>query len=152
MTLRTLMESWSRFAVVPADRDTCWMWNGSVESKGYGRLHFGGKALKAHRVAYELHRGRIPQGLTIDHLCRNRRCVNPWHLEVVTNRENVLRGEGITAQYARATHCVNGHPFDAENTYMRPEGHRECRACRREQNRKFRRSVSANPEKATSRS
>jgi hypothetical protein len=80
-------------------------------------------------VAYELAIGPIPEGLTIDHLCRNRGCVNPAHLEAVTNRTNLLRGDGIAALNARKTHCKRGHEFTPENTYVWREGTRACRAC-----------------------
>ena len=86
----------------------------------------------AHRFAYETFVGPIPEGLTIDHLCRIRHCVNPEHLEAVTDRVNILRGEGISAQHARATHCPQGHPYDLINTYVAPDGDRDCRDCRRQ--------------------
>ncbi len=85
----------------------------------------------AHRAAYELYVGPIPEGLTIDHLCRNTLCVNPAHLEAVTMRENILRGTGPSAQAARKTHCLRGHPFDDGNTLFRATGKRVCRACQR---------------------
>ena len=110
----------------------CWEWTGST-SQGYGRFRADGRSVFVHRWAYERFRGPIPAGLTIDHLCRNRRCANPDHLEPVTNRENVLRGEGITAQHARKTHCPQGHEYTPENIYSwpgRPNG-RLCRECMR---------------------
>lgn len=84
----------------------------------------------AHRAAYQYLRGPIPDGLQLDHLCWVRRCVNPAHLEVVTARVNTLRGENPAAQNARKTHCHRGHPFDEANTYWRPDGGRDCKACR----------------------
>lgn len=110
--------------------DECWVWTGFRHPKGYGYFRVDGRSLAAHRVAYELCVAPIPDGLTIDHLCRNRACVNPAHLEPVTMIVNVLRGEGPTAENARKTHCIRGHPFDEENTYWF-NGGRTCRICQR---------------------
>lgn len=120
----------------------CWEWLGSKNSQGYGnfgtRYRAGSNRRyvieKAHRVAYELCIGPIPEGMTLDHLCRNHSCVNPAHLEAVTNRENVLRGTGPTALAARKTHCSNGHEFTKENTYQRKDKPgRKCRICMKAQ-------------------
>lgn len=108
----------------------CWEWTGGLGSAGYGRITFGGKRDGAHRVSYELYVGPIPAGLEIDHLCRNRKCVNPDHLEPVTRRVNLLRGETIAAKHAIKTHCMRGHLFDATNT-IRTERGRQCKACTR---------------------
>lgn len=83
----------------------------------------------AHRVSYELHREPIPRGTVLDHLCRHRWCVNPYHLQPVTNRENIMRGEGYFARNGRKTYCVRGHEFGRANTHMY-RGHRVCRKCR----------------------
>ncbi len=109
----------------------CHNWQGFVSNKGYGHVSLGnGKSGRVHRAAYELAKGPIPPGLQIDHLCRNRRCCNPDHLEAVTPRENVLRGEGHGAVNAQRTHCANGHPYEAAD---RGNGSRRfCRICRRE--------------------
>lgn len=105
----------------------CVRWTGYIHPEtGYGMT--GGNM--AHRRSYQLFVGPIPQGLVIDHLCRNRWCVNPAHLEPVTHRVNLLRGDTQTRRHAEQTHCVHGHPFDAANTY-RWRGSRVCRTCRR---------------------
>jgi hypothetical protein len=110
----------------------CWIWQGAPNSEGYGRLKVGGKRVYAHRWMYEQHRGLLPEGLTLDHLCRVRLCCNPAHLEAVTLAENKRRGESLNAKNARKGECVNGHPFTEANTYRRPDtGARQCRACKR---------------------
>lgn len=112
----------------------CWIYQGGTNSVGYGVIGRGGKEgrhVYVHRSAYLFFIGEIPEGLVLDHLCRRRNCCNPWHLEPVTHRVNLLRGVGPSAVAAKATECVNGHPFDEANTYRNPRtGHRACRACR----------------------
>lgn len=100
----------------------CWLWTGHCNQDGYGRITVGGVARAAHRVSYEVYVGPIPEGLALDHLCRVRRCINPAHLEPVTQAENNRR--------ARKSECINGHPFNSENTGMRA-GRRYCKQCHR---------------------
>lgn len=111
----------------------CLLWAGTIDSKGYGiyRPNRRVKPQKAHRVMYEILVGPIPEGLVIDHLCRNRRCVNPEHLEPVSMHENIMRGNGTFAVNARKTHCIHGHEFTPENTYFKNGKHpgRQCRKC-----------------------
>ncbi len=109
----------------------CWVWAGVRDSGGYGHTRINGRQYRAHRVAYELFVGVIPEGMHVDHLCRNRACINPDHMELVTPRENVLRGVGISAENARKTACIHGHLFDAANTYVSKTGRRQCRECHR---------------------
>lgn len=122
-----------RFWTKVDETATCWLWTGALDSHGYGSIAMGGER-SAHRLAWKLLRGPIPDGLTIDHLCRVRRCVNPSHLEPVTMRVNTLRGNAASAINATRTVCVNGHPFDETNTRVR-RGRwgdvRDCRACDR---------------------
>ncbi|MEW2071975.1 HNH endonuclease signature motif containing protein [Streptomyces sp. NPDC007346] len=108
----------------------CVEWHGPRDNKGYGR--FGNLGL-AHRWAFVWANGAdaIPAGTELDHLCRNRSCVAPGHLEAVTHKENVLRGTSPSAICAAKTRCVNGHEFTAENTLIRPDGSRKCRTCKR---------------------
>ena len=110
----------------------CWIWTGSVERRGYGRIRDGKKQRMAHRVVYETLVGPLSEDMVIDHLCRNPRCVRPDHLEPVPNKVNVLRGVGITATQKRRTHCPAGHEYTAENTRVSPDGKRNCRACNRQ--------------------
>jgi hypothetical protein len=117
-------------------RGECWPWPMFVAPNGYGRA---ARNEQAHRWVYERLRGPIPEGMTIDHLCRNRSCVNPWHLEPVTMRENTLRGTSISAINAAKTKCKRGHPFDSGNTRINRDGSRACRTCERERMRRVRR-------------
>ena len=114
----------------------CWLWTAAT-ANGYGRFRWRGRASFAHRVVYELEVGPIPEGLQIDHLCRTRNCVNPSHLELVTQAENIRRG----APYKRKTHCHRGHPFNDENTARltgRGRVERRCRACSRARDAQYR--------------
>ena len=109
----------------------CWLWGGTKGDKGYGQFWNGNRLVSAHVRAYEYEVGAVPLGLELDHLCRNRLCVRPSHLEPVTHRVNVLRGVAGQANRDK-THCAHGHPFDAVNTYVDPStGKRSCRECRR---------------------
>lgn len=112
-------EALSNFTV---DANGCWIWQGRINDQGYGDIWLPGikRYRRAHRIVYEHRVGPIPEGLTLDHLCRVRHCVNPEHLEPVTDRVNILRGEGPTAKNATKTHCEHGHEFTPENTYIRP--------------------------------
>ena len=121
----------------------CWEWQGSITSTGYGMCprSIDGKAmtLLAHRLALHIARRPVPEDRVVDHLCRNRRCVRPDHLDIVTARENMLRGDGYFAKNARKTHCSRGHEFTSENTLREHSAHanhgrggvvRVCLACR----------------------
>ena len=114
------------------DLGPCWMWTAALYSNGYGcfTLTIGSlyTTRRAHRIAYEYRIGRIPDGLTLDHLCRIRSGVNPSHLEPVSVRENILRGTSFSARHAAVQHCPRGHPYYEANTTPRKTG-RGCRAC-----------------------
>jgi hypothetical protein len=121
-------------------KDQCWNYAGSISQAGYGSMYLytGKRTIQylAHRVVYVALRGEIPEGFEPDHTCRNRRCVNPWHIEVVAKRVNVLRGVGPTAINAQKTHCIRGHEFTPENTgWHRKYGGRFCRTCVNASNR-----------------
>lgn len=136
--------------LTPVQPDGCWPFAGFILPQGYGRL---GRNLMAHRIAWEVAHGRpVPEGLVIDHACHNadpdcrddkdclhRRCVNPAHLEAVTQRLNIVRGKGFAGDNAAKTHCVHGHEFTAGNTYIPPKRYgRQCRTCRNDRLRELR--------------
>jgi hypothetical protein len=126
----------------------CFVWHGDTVKCGYGRIRIGGgngRKVLVHRATYEHFVGPIPDGMTIDHVkargCHSRACCNVDHLEVVSFRENVMRGDSFAARHAKATHCPQGHPYDLFNTRLY-QGRRYCRACNRLHSRLYRRRAS----------
>lgn len=125
----------------------CWNWTGYRNRNGYGQFYFNGRQRPAHCYAWEVKNGPVPYGTEIDHLCRNRACVNPDHLEAVPHRENILRGVGPIVVNATKTHCVHGHEFTPENTMTYRRGNslrRYCRTCRRRLQRIWRQRTKHN--------
>lgn len=121
---------WSK--VGPRTESGCWIWHGTIASNGYGRFWIQGRFVQAHRWSYAAAGGLLPPSLVLDHLCRTRLCVRPDHLEPVTYRENAQRG----AKGRMVTVCASGHDYTPENTYIKPNGCRDCRTCRRNRKRK----------------
>ncbi len=123
------------FGMADLAGDGCWEWFGGRDEKGYGRVRYKKRMHRPHRLAYEVFNGPIPDNMVIDHLCRNHACVRPSHLEVVTWKENALRGIGPTAANAMKTHCKYGHEFDSQ--HIRTTGNRAgtvercCRTCQK---------------------
>ena len=121
--------------------DGCWLWTAGLFQSGYAQISIKNKTYRAHRISYEFWKGKIPEGLVIDHLCRNKSCINPNHLEAVTPSVNVKRG--ITIRIPK-THCKQGHLYNKENTYIEPNGHRHCRICGRKWNQELYKSKNKN--------
>lgn len=116
--------------------ESCWNWTGHITNAGYGQFLFDGKTQKAHMVSYILEYGKIPNSLVIDHLCKNKKCVNPKHLEAVSQKENVNRGLAGKINNAQASKrvCPSGHKYNRINKHW----HRLCRKCRSDQTIKSR--------------
>lgn len=133
------MEIAERFWKKVKKTDSCWIWTAGIyKNSGYGQFYYKGKKINAHRVAYMLTKGEIPSGMVIDHLCRNRACCNPAHLEAVTQRENILRGNSLKTRQMIArhrTHCPHGHEYTEENTTFNKNGNKMCRECDRKRKR-----------------
>ena len=125
---------------VEKQENGCWKWTATIQNLGYGQFSVNGHLVLAHRFSYELVNGTIPDGYELDHLCRNRSCVNPAHLEVVTHSENGKRGNSglhtAMKNWAK-THCPQGHPYDEANTYYW-RGQRKCRVCSKEAYKRWR--------------
>jgi hypothetical protein len=135
--MRRMRDTAERFWSHVDTSGDCWLWTGSLNGFGYARfsvtiaprrrINYG-----AHVWAWEQEHGPVPAGLELDHLCRNRRCVNPAHLEAVSHQENVLRGVTLAASNLLKTHCPQGHPYSPENTYVLHHGNgtqRQCKTC-----------------------
>ena len=121
------------------DPDGCWIWTGSTTGDGYGQVSLDSKMVTTHRLMYLIFIGEIADGLELDHLCRNRLCGNPRHLEAVTHRENYMRSPISTSVIRGSrTHCKRGHLYDEANTYYATDGSRVCRACQQEHVHKYR--------------
>ena len=109
----------------------CWLWGAAVTGAGYGKISVNARLVPAHRAMYEMLRGKIPDGLELDHKCRVPACVNPDHLEPVTHQENVLRGNAPCAIIIRRGVCAKGHDRSLENLIFTKNGKRQCRVCRK---------------------
>lgn len=107
--------------------DSCWNWLGGKNTRGYGHIEVNYKKISAYRLSYQLIKGKIPENKEIDHLCRNHACVNPDHLEAVTHKENVRRGD-VSKYNSIKTHCPQGHPYSGDNLYNN-NGRRHCKTC-----------------------
>ena len=153
MTEKAWKRFWSKVdknGPVPEHRPElgpCWLWTGYLNHKGYAYFSINKKSVRAHRWLYKHLVGSIADELLLDHVCRTRHCVRHSHVEPVTNRENTLRGNGITAINAKKTHCDRGHPLSGENLVIY-RGRRICLTCKRMHSRLERRRRAAKREAA----
>lgn len=132
---------WSRIEV--NQPSGCWEWTAGTFTGGYGQFRIGDRTWQAHRIAYSTLIHPIPEGMVTDHLCRNPRCCNPDHLQIVTNTENTNRNYSPPSQNRRKTHCHKGHPFTPDNLQHSSRGNRNCRTCRNERNLRYKATARA---------
>ena len=136
-----LTDKWIWARVSPCPNTGCWWWMSAISKWGYGMATRCGKHEAAHRVIYRFFRGEFPAHLDLDHLCRQRSCVNPWHLEPVTRAINLQRGnsgKNLAALAMSKIECPKGHPYSGSNLYIARDGHRDCIACQRQRVRDWR--------------
>ena len=119
---------WSKVAVL--NKNQCWLWKSALAPNGYGKFSINNYPCSAHRISFEICKGIIPEELVIDHICRNRSCVNPSHLRAVTYRiNNIENSDSVAAKNINKTHCAQGHEYSKDNTKIRKSKARECRIC-----------------------
>lgn len=125
------------FHAVRNRKTGCWDWLGDMNQKGYGRLFYNGKKHSAHRVSFEMFNGPISEDLEIDHVCENRKCVNPAHLQQITHRQNIRNGRLMKSRRIPKTHCPQGHPYQGDNVLWTRGGYQYCRQCRRDYDKRI---------------
>lgn len=147
--IHNLQQDQRFMAKVSIDSNTgCWNWTGSTNWGGYARITRGNKSQSAHRYAYMFIHGPVSSSLDLDHLCRNRRCVNPHHLDPVTRKENLYRGKTLTASRAAQTHCKRGHELKGSNLELLRNGTRRCKACKNQLTAEYRATEEGRRKKA----
>lgn len=133
--IKTIEKFAARFVI---SNSGCWEWKAGMNIQGYGRFYDSPKVQAAHRFGYEIVKGKVPDNLQVDHLYRNRKCVNAAHLEAVTPRENTIRGNTLASLNSKKTECIHGHKYTPENTTVVRSNHlkRACKECNRIRSRK----------------
>lgn len=121
----------------PEPNTGCFIWIGATYNNGYGFININKRSVSAHRLSYFVHKGIIPENFIVDHLCNNKYCINPHHLEAKSQKDNLLRSNSASTLNILKTHCDKGHEFSNENTRLNKQGSRECIACLNERKKKY---------------